>query len=239
MYFEQYVIELLNKNKGRRIYSFQYENKNFWLKQPENIKGIWKFLKPDSYQSFLHEIESLKYLDKSNISVPKIRLSGNDFLVLEDAGVTVSAWTEDPTISIEKKNYILADTAKGLINLHKKQFIHGRPVLRDITWGDGKITFLDLESYSSNCNLKTKVKDTLIFLHSLGRSRFLSKQQIYDTTKVYKQHCDSEVWAEFLKFINQYKWIYYVLLPFKPIARMDLIAIYRLYETIFQLEKEK
>ena len=33
-----------------------------------------------------------------------------------------------------------------------------------------------------------------------------------------------------LSYVRRFRWLYYLLLPFKPIARTDLLAVYRLFE---------
>ena len=38
--------------------------------------------------------------------------------------------------------------------------------------------------------------------------------------------------------VEHYRCIYYLLLPFKAIAKRDLIGIYRLYQNIEQVKKE-
>ena len=46
----------------------------------------------------------------------------------------------------------------------------------------------------------------------------------------YKLHCPSDYWIAMVRYVKKMRWLYYVLLPFKPIARTDLLAIYRLFE---------
>ncbi|EJS89177.1 Mn2+-dependent serine/threonine protein kinase [Pasteurella multocida subsp. multocida str. Anand1_buffalo] len=45
--FEEYIAQLVENNKHKRIYHFQYQGKQYWLKQPEQLRGIWKLLKPN------------------------------------------------------------------------------------------------------------------------------------------------------------------------------------------------
>lgn len=41
--FVQYVQDLLQQHKGQRIRCFDYANQHYWLKQPEQVKGVWRF----------------------------------------------------------------------------------------------------------------------------------------------------------------------------------------------------
>ena len=43
--FEEYVQQVLAEHKGERVYHFTYNDKDFWLKQPEQLHGVWHFLK--------------------------------------------------------------------------------------------------------------------------------------------------------------------------------------------------
>ena len=38
-----------------------------------------------------------------------------------------------------------------------------------------------------------------------------------------------------LDYLRRFRWVYYLLLPFKPIAKKDLKAIYRLFQQLGKL----
>lgn len=229
--FQERVQALLKQHKGERIVSFDYDNQRYWLKQPEQLKGVWRLLKPQPQKAFQNELKTLQFLAEKNAPVPKLMAFGDDFLVLKDAGKTISYWVDKPNLSSDEKLAILADGAKALTDLHKKGLVHGRPALRDMAWHDGKVQFIDFESRSNHAKLNwQKVRDSLIFIHSLGRSDCISDEQMRLTVEKYQQYCEPEIWQQTQSFIAKNRWLYYLLLPFKPIARMDLIAIYRLFE---------
>ena len=48
----------------------------------------------------------------------------------------------------------------------------------------------------------------------------------------YAQHCDAKIWQNTVDFVVKWRWLYRFLFIFKPIAKMDLIAIYRVFEHI-------
>ncbi|MFZ7229598.1 phosphotransferase [Avibacterium avium] len=229
--FQEKVQALLKQHKGERIVSFDYDNQRYWLKQPEQLKGVWRLLKPQPQKAFQNELKTLQFLAEKNAPVPQLMAFGEDFLVLKDAGKTISYWVDKPDLSSDEKLAILADGAKALTDLHKKGLVHGRPALRDMAWHDGKVQFIDFESRSNHAKLNwQKVRDSLIFIHSLGRSDCISDEQMRLTVEKYQQYCEPEIWQQTQSFIAKNRWLYYLLLPFKPIARMDLIAIYRLFE---------
>lgn len=229
--FQEVVQALLKQHKGERIVSFDYDNQRYWLKQPEQLKGVWRLLKPQPQKAFQNELKTLQFLAEKNAPVPQLMAFGEDFLVLKDAGKTISYWVDKPDLCSDEKLAILADGAKALTDLHKKGLVHGRPALRDMAWHDGKVQFIDFESRSNHAKLNwQKVRDSLIFIHSLGRSDCISDEQMRLTVEKYQQYCEPEIWQQTQSFIKKNRWLYYLLLPFKPIARMDLIAIYRLFE---------
>ena len=235
--FRQYVNQLVIEHRDERIYPFQYEGKKLWLKQPEKLKGIWLLLKPHPKQSFKNELQTLLNLTEKNAPVPKIPYYDEDFFVLEDVGITLSQWLCDKRANNQQKFYIIYDACLALIDLHAKNLVHGRPAIRDITWDKGKVTFLDFESRSSSQNQNWLiVRDMLFFFDSLCREDvsddFIQKVALY-----YQDHCRVENWQNMIVFLQRFCWVYYLLLPFKPLAKTDLIAVYRLFEILLIKEK--
>ena len=232
--FKEYVTSLVKKYKGKRIHRFVYQHETFWLKQPDRLKGIWKILKPNSCEALQNEILQLQTLAAQHAPVPELVLFGEDFFVLQDAGRSVNLYVEDDSISETIKRNILNDCAKALAELHQNGFTHGRPALRDMVWQNGKVTFIDFEEHQDSGNKMQwkKIRDCLIFIHDLFRSPFLSEQQQCQALYSFRQYCDINIWQQLLVLLTKYRWIYYMLLPFKPIAKKDLIAFYQMYEHI-------
>ena len=127
--FEEYVQQVLAEHKGERVYHFTYNDKDFWLKQPEQLHGVWHFLKPKPKQAFKNEIQSLQYLAEHQAPVPHLEMFGEDFLVLEDGGNSVAHWM-GLHLSEQQKRAILLDAAVALATLHQQGLVHGRPELR-------------------------------------------------------------------------------------------------------------
>lgn len=237
--FEQYVMQLLAEHKGERVYHFAYKGKTFWLKQPEQLHGVWHLLKPKPKQAFKNEIQSLQYLAEHHAPVPKLAAVGEDYLVLEDGGKSVVSWINGD-ISEQSKHQILLDCAKALAMLHRKGLVHGRPAIRDILWRDGEVLFIDFEVDATKRDVNTqKARDLLLFIYNLCREDRLSDELICDVMKQYRDDCDPLEWRDMLAMVARYRFLYYLLLPFKPIAKRDLIGVYRLYENINQVKKEE
>ena len=236
--FRQYVNQLVIEHCNERIYPFHYEGKKFWLKQPEKLKGIWLLLKPYPKQSFKNELQTLLNLTEKNAPVPIVSYYDENFFVLEDSGITLSQWLCDKRANNQQKFSIIYDACLALIDLHDKNLVHGRPAIRDITWDKGKVTFLDFESRSSSQNQNWLiVRDMLFFFDSLCREEDISDDFIQKVALYYQDHCRVENWQNMIVFLQRFRWIYYLLLPFKPIAKTDLIAVYRLFEILLIKEK--
>ena len=242
--FERYVAELIKQHDGKRIHYFRYQKQGFWLKQPDKLKGIWKILKPNPLLALRKEIHQLQLLNADGAPVPRLVLSGKDFMVLEDAGRSANLCIEDNNLSPILKQTVLNDCAKALTELHKQGFIHGRPVLRDIVWQADRVTFIDFEEHSEENSERNnlqwqKVRDSLIFIHSLFRTKVIKESQEYAAVMHFKQHCDEEIWQALTRLLKKYRWLYYLLRPFKPIAKMDLIAVYKIFEHLVLFDKQE
>lgn len=236
--FQQYVNILLNKHHGKRIVEFCYQGKKFWLKQPENVSLIWRLLKPNGKKSFLYELKTLQTLSELGAPVPKLILWGENFFVLDDAGKTADLWVENELETEERKQKVLNDCAIALAKLHQNNVIHGRPALRDIAWDDERVTFLDLESivYSSNLNYR-KVRDLLVFMHGIFRYPCIEERVAEQAILQYKEYDQQEIFVQATGYLMKFRWLYYFLLLFKPIAKKDLKALYGLFGFVLNRKK--
>ncbi|WP_192900611.1 RIO1 family regulatory kinase/ATPase [Rodentibacter pneumotropicus] len=236
--FQAHVKRILEEQKGKRVYKFSYQGKEYLLKQPERLSGVWLLLKPYPKKSFKNELMTLLYLSKQGVPVPKVVYHGKDFFVLEDVGMSISQWTDDPSCSEEQKFSILSDASQALIGLHKKGLVHGRPAIRDIIWNNSKVIFLDFESRSKSQNKDWLiVRDMLFFFDSLCHKNTISDELIKEIALYYQTHCDSRNWEIMQNYLSKFRWVYYLLLPFKPVAKKDLISIYRLFNLLYSKEK--
>ncbi|WP_424402839.1 protein kinase family protein [Pasteurella sp. PK-2025] len=236
--FEDYVQHIVHQNKGKRIHHFEYHGQYFWIKQPEVLSLGWRLLKPYPEQAFQNEMKTLKSFAQLAAPVPKLLISRPDFFVLEDAGPTLADWMENPSISLQKKQQILSEGVKALVALHHQGLAHGRPAIRDMAWNGEQIRFIDLENHMENQPTK-QIQDVMIFMHSLCRSKVISDQEVKRVIAELAQQSAPNIWQQVIVQLRKYRFIYYLLLPFKPIAKTDLIAIYRLFENMSDQLKRK
>lgn len=233
----EYAEQVFLANKGERICSFEYQNEKYWLKQPEKLSGIWQILKPNPKQAFLNEIKTLQELHKQNAPVPFLEVVTDNYFVTKNFGSSVANYLRDESLAPHCHEEILIECTKSLIKLHEKNLIHGRPAVRDMLWQDGEITFIDFETHKGHSNLPyQKARDILIFIHSLCRELTINKSLIQKVIQFYKMNCNKNDWKNVKGLLLKYRWLYYLLLPIKPFAKTDLIALYRLFENIKEIE---
>ncbi|WP_439258483.1 lipopolysaccharide kinase InaA family protein [Lonepinella sp. BR2271] len=235
MTLEQYAKKLCAQHPNKRVYSFEFENKHYWLKQPEQTKGSQRFLKPHPHKTFHREISRLITLQQQGAPTPLIYIANEQMLVMEDAGPSVTHWISQENISREQKQTILNDSAHALAQLHKKGIVHGRPFIKDILWKEGKISFIDFEvNIASHNPIQQQVQDNILFIIGLCREPNLSEAQIRQTVINYKKEIEPHIWQATLAKLRYYRFAYWLLLPFKKIAGKDLKALYLLIEICYK-----
>lgn len=228
-------------HSDERVCSFYFDDKKYWIKQQEKPKGVERLLKPFSKKAFQKELAHLQALAEKGAPVVELVASGEDFMVLVDGGISASQWIEDNQQGEAFADNILRATTNALVNLHAMDLIHGRPALRDMVCqldrndatAKVNVRFVDFENAQSEKNLCwKKVRDSLIYVHSIARSEPLSIAQIQKAIADFQSKADPAVWNGMLDWVNRYRPLYGVLCLFKPVARTDLKAIYILFEQL-------
>ncbi|MDG6882430.1 bifunctional UGMP family protein/serine/threonine protein kinase [Phocoenobacter uteri] len=232
----EYVEQLVASHKGVRITAFYFQGQKYWLKQTEQLTGFEHILKPFPEKALQREIEQLSYLNDKQVSTARLVLTGNNYFVTNNVGISIAALLRQPHISITQSHYFVNSAAKALSKLHQQGFIHGRPAIRDITMLEDQIYFIDFENKFSNKSLESKkVRDLLIFIHSLYRAK-LSQEIVEQAVESYIQGGGNEIWQATMKYIKNKRWLYWLLSPTKPIARKDLISVIYIFEYILNIK---
>lgn len=231
------IDDLRLQNRDKRVFSFEFEQQRYWLKQLEKPKGAMRLVKYNPQRAFIKEKLRIQQLNEMNAPVPKMVAAGEDFFVLQDAGRSVQDYIFDPQIADEKKQAILYDAAAALAKLHQQSLTHGRPAIRDMLWQDGVVRFIDFEANSNSKNLTIQIiRDILVFVHSLFKDCQLHNRDIQQIMQVYQNEGGRLFLQQTYQFIHKYRFLYYLLLPFQPVARTDLIAIMQVF--CYFLDKE-
>jgi len=223
--FSQVVSCVLQHNRGARVMPFEYQGKKYWLKQAEKPEGAMRFLKSDPKQALRREISALRLLGDKQAPVPKLVDATDDYLVVEDAGTTVNRWlsgTEQPSLQT-----ILNDAASALAGLHKLQLAHGRPALRDISWQEGKVTFIDFEASQLGKDLlRQQTRDLLVFVHSLYRYLGPRREMVLEAIAQYCRNGCHHIWLAAQKRLQKWQWLRPLLKPFRTRGGRDLRPVF-------------
>lgn len=240
------VENLISTKKQIRTFSFNYQGEKFWVKQPElGEANIWhqilmilskmvhnNFFKPtvvtDPKASLVHEAEKISFLREHGISVPEIMIASEDYLVLKDAGEPLSVLLNQDFISLDEKIEICHKLSAALADMHNRGFYHSRPALRDITYKEGIIYFMDFEeSLTSTLTVKEAIiRDGFIFIHALYRKLY-SPELISLTLENYHRSLRPDLWDALVTEGRHYHVTYFLLDKFKRHLGKDAVAIYQ------------
>lgn len=238
------VLQLLSQNGHRRTFSFIYEGEKLWVKQPERgEENLWhhllslfskllnnNFFKPtvvtDPKASLAYEAKRLKELKVNGIPVPDVLLVGEDYIVLEDTGRVLSEIFNDSSLSLQEKEKIMVQLSSALASMHNKGFYHSRPAMRDITYKEGQIFFMDFEENLER-NLTTKeaiIRDGFLYVHTLYR-KLDNPEIILLGLKSYQNSLRADLWENLIKEGKRYRITYALLRLLHPVLGKDGIAI--------------
>ncbi|WP_298626565.1 hypothetical protein [uncultured Legionella sp.] len=131
---------------------------------------IYPTVVSDVTDSLLQEAMRLTLLADNNIPVPTVLIANNEFLATTDVGETLQRHLE----SIDepgKRAYLLQQAAIALGKLHQANLCHGRPSLRDMTYNNEQIYFIDLEEdpLSVMSAAQAQARDVWLLFFSVAR----------------------------------------------------------------------
>ncbi|WP_299494971.1 serine/threonine protein phosphatase [uncultured Shewanella sp.] len=225
--FKSVIIELLALHKGERVSNFEYQGKRYWLKQAERHSGFMRLLKPNPLEAIKTEVLTLKNMAAKLAPVPKLVLAEKDFFVVEDVGSTVKQWLTEEAVTKPCMHQILNDSAKALADLHTMSLAHGRPALRDISWQNGHVTFIDFEASQYKKDLDyQQVRDLLVFIHSLYRYLGPLHDFIVPAIEHYRLNGGEAIWQNAARCLKKWQWLYYPVSLFKKRGGRDLTPVY-------------
>ncbi|MBE8167650.1 MAG: serine/threonine protein phosphatase [Shewanella sp.] len=226
MSFKYKIAQLVELNKGKRIFSFEYQGQKYWLKQAEKLKGFMRVLKGDAQKALVREICTLQRLSSKQAAVPKIVCHDVDFFVLEDSGKTVKDWLSSHITPINMQ-HIINDSSKALATLHSKDLSHGRPALRDICWDNGQVTFIDFESKFGKSSVEQKkIRDLILYIHSLYGTLGPQSDVAAAGIQHYRDSGGEWIWQQAQVFLRSWQWLYYVSFPFRNNGGRDSKPVY-------------
>lgn len=136
---------VISERPSDRVLNFTLVDQKYWIKRKLG-NGRNQLVKYSVEKEFYYEIARMTIAGRNNPDlVPEIEVLTPDYMVTKDGGPTVKNWLDSDKSEAEKE-LILEEAGAALAALHKNGIVHGRPALRDITWNDGVIHFLDWEN---------------------------------------------------------------------------------------------
>lgn len=229
--FDAQLCCVLTANRGKRVVPFEYQGEKYWLKQVEQQVGAEKILKPNPAKALKEEIKRLQWLNNHQVPTTRLVKAGDDYFVTTDVGDSISSLLQKNDMTEPKKHQIISQSAQKLAELHLQDLVHGRPAVRDITYLNGQVYFIDFENQSMFSNVAyQKKRDVIVYFYSMFQAN-LDETYVHTAMQAYAT-ANPKNWQLSLNLLNKLSFIYYMTLPFKRIAKKDLISIYRLFEVV-------
>ena len=223
--------QLIRENPAERILHFTRDGKKYWIKRKLG-NGRNQLVKYSVEKEFYYEIARMTIAGKSHPElVPEIAVLSPDYMVTLDGGPTLKNIL-DSELSEKEKESILKGAGAALASLHKDSIIHGRPALRDITYREGRFTFLDWENrlYSKNRE-EQKAIDFLLLLHGICRENYREEQShVKALQKGYAENGGQETIAKAKRFLLHHSIIDRLVHVLSPFHMTDVESLRKLYD---------
>lgn len=210
--------QMIRENPKSRIIDFTLEGQKYWIKRKLG-NGRNQLVKYSVEKEFYYEIARMTIAGESHPElVPNIQVLTPDYMVTLDGGPTL-------------KN-ILGETGAALAALHHDGVIHGRPALRDITYKDGKLTFLDWENrlYSRNRE-EQKAIDFLLLLQGICRENYREeKGRVLAVAEGYRENGGAATVEEARRFLKHHSLVGKMVHLLSPFQMKDIESVRKLYD---------
>jgi tRNA A-37 threonylcarbamoyl transferase component Bud32 len=180
----QLIEKSIQEDPGSEIFSIIYEEEKFWVKRARktgsNLLHKFAFFlsknpivtpvetKTDK-ESLKFESSKLQRLYALSIAVPKVIDRNEKYFIIEDCGQTVKH-----LIKNDPENYLvklLDKIVTQLATLHNLGEFHGGSQIKNFTYKNGKVYFIDFEeSFNRDIDIKElQFRDLFLFLFSLSK----------------------------------------------------------------------
>jgi tRNA A-37 threonylcarbamoyl transferase component Bud32 len=244
MTLEQHVKELLSHYHKNRAFSTIYNGEKVWVKLPAMgeanfwhivLKLFFKITKNPLFaptvvtnpkESLKYEAQKLQQLANTGINVPKVLAQSDDFIVLSDCGTPLSLLINSDKISFIEKKEILGQLSTTLANMHNIGIYHSRPALRDITYKEGQVYFMDFEENLENI-LSQKdaiTRDGLIYIHSIYR-KVRNQDLVSHALSTYIKNLKKDLLINLQSEVKKYKFLHLLLENIEKFAGKDAKAL--------------
>lgn len=225
--------QMIRENPMKRIISFKLGDQKYWIKRKLS-NGRNQLVKYSVEKEFYYEIARMTIAGQAHPElIAPIEVLTSDYMVTKDGGPTLKNWLDSRETETEKEN-LLEETGRALASLHASGIVHGRPALRDITWKDGKLTFLDWENrlYSQDKE-EQKAIDFLLLLQGIYRENYdEEKDRIRALMQGYRENSGKETIEEARKFLKKHTILGSLTKKLSPFHMKDIDSVRKLYDLL-------
>lgn len=220
MSIQAIVKDYIAAHPNEDIARLNYEQQTIWLKRrPESKETIWHrllhyltYIVPlpiiyptvvtDGAQSLQDEALRLRIFAMRNIDVPAVLDVQPDYLVTSDVGGTMQKYLEELTTA-EDKYRLLIKAMAALSQLHQAGLCHGRPFLRDMTYLNEQVFFIDLEEDPLKVMslAEAQARDLWLFLNSVAKQCKNEPRLVHDLFECYLLDAHIETIAALKKMV--------------------------------------
>lgn len=171
-----------------RVFALDHQGHRLWVKQAAPLRRkFWNRLhrslarllpvsfflpmeEPGGAEALKAEAYRLLGLSRGSLPVPNIVAMGSDWLALGDCGPSLIEIL--PRLSSADQARLLQEAAQALADFHQAGQAHGHALLRNMTWNQNKIYFIDFEAQlPTRLPLaQAQARDGLLFAYSLADS---------------------------------------------------------------------
>ena len=223
--------QLIRENPKERIIDFTLEGQKYWIKRKLG-NGRNQLVKYSVEKEFYYEIARMTIAGRFHSElVPDVVLLTPDYMVTLDGEPTLKNILGSKRRE-EEKEAILEKTGAALAALHHDHIIHGRPALRDITYRDGRLTFLDWENRLYSRNRETlKAIDFLLLLQGICRENYREeKSRVAAVRRGYEENGGAETVEDARRFLKSHGFIGSLVHFLSPFRMKDIESVRKIYD---------
>lgn len=182
----QSVQEVLRAQPKREVIPLDHAGKRYWIKRarPTGSNPLHRIawyltrlpllvpvLRQNAAQALRHESSKLQRLKSAGLPVPEVVERNDGYFVLEDAGPSMHSALREGLLPKSEESYGQVFDALG--RLHRSGEYHGGSQLRNFTWKNGTVHYIDFEeNFAPSIPLDTlQFRDLFLLLFSLAKDR--------------------------------------------------------------------
>lgn len=239
-----------------RVQNRMWRGRQIWIKRADppqsRLKAFWRSalslivpvpalrpgLCPGGALGILREARAMEKLRREGFVTPDVIAVTDDWLALEDLGVTVDTYLKThPALTEDIFLEVVRDCARELARMHAKGLHHGRGKYNDfIRTPDGRIGFIDFEEDLTQLpSAAVEARELWMMVSSITYYQSVSARGPQEAMAAYRAvHQRPETKDELKKLLRAARPFAAILRPFRDSIAGDIKRFYA--TTLFFLE---